>query len=126
MICKVKKIRFHGAYRELFARKVTVLRAEDGYQMRVAIDTGVVVVRDAKELHETALLHISCCDVYLEDDVLELMDEPRMRFIPSPPQETAPPLPAEPATVAPPAPPAAAETPAKAATQRGKDAPQLR
>lgn len=63
----VKMVRFLGAGNELWGRRVTVLRAEDGYGMRLEPGTGLVFIMDPKEGVEV-VVHASRCDVYLASE----------------------------------------------------------
>lgn len=64
---QVKLVRFQTGYHELWGRKVTVLRAQDGYKMRFWPESGVLLIDDAKDGGEV-VVHVSRCDVYLEPE----------------------------------------------------------
>jgi hypothetical protein len=63
---KVTMVRFHTGYNELWGRKVSCLRAQDGYRMRFWPESGVLLIADAKETGAEVCVHSTRCDVYLE------------------------------------------------------------
>lgn len=69
MMRKVRMVRFvaSAGYNELWGRKVTTVRAEDGYKMRFYPESGMLLIEDAKGEGEVAV-HASRCDVYLEPE----------------------------------------------------------
>lgn len=85
---RVKKVRFLAQYNELWGRKVSVLRAQDGYEMRFSPESGVLLIKDAKEGGEEVCVHASRCDVYLEPDELPVVAAPAPP--PPPPAKGAP------------------------------------
>jgi hypothetical protein len=67
---KVSMVRFlgNGPTPELWGRRVTSLRAQDGYQMRYWPESGTLLIRDAKEGNVEVCVHASRVDIYLEPE----------------------------------------------------------
>ncbi len=75
---QVRQVRFPSGYNELWGRKVTVLRAQDGYKMTFWPESGILVIDDAKDGGEV-VVHASRCDIYLEPE-----DAPKPAAAPPP------------------------------------------
>jgi hypothetical protein len=72
MMRKVRQVTFvSGQAAQLFGRRVASLRAQDGYEMRFWPESGVLLIRDAKETREEVVVHASRVDIYLEPETVE-------------------------------------------------------
>jgi hypothetical protein len=67
---KVTFVRFPSTgSRELFGRTISHLREQDGYEMRLHVESGLLLIKDPKSGGQEAAVHMSRVDsCYLADE----------------------------------------------------------
>jgi len=79
-IRKVSLVRFPAVgTRELFGRTIGVLRAQDGYKMSLHLESGLLLVTDARDGGEAAVhtSRVDACYLEPEDEKPEPQPEPK-------------------------------------------------
>lgn len=68
MMRTVNRVVFLEGTHTLWGRRISCLRAQDGYRMRYWPESGALLIVDAKETQEEVVVHASRCDIYLEPE----------------------------------------------------------